>query len=181
MIRLFAGLSLPDRVKMQLSLLEGAIPGARWVAPESYHLTLRFIGDVDERTAEEVDLALSRVSGPAFELGVQGLGQFGDSEPRAVWAGVAPSAALTHLAGKIETAVRWAGLTPDSRRFTPHITLARLRNAPVARVMEFISTHSLFRAEPFLVSSFTLFSSHQGRGGAHYIAEAEYPLHSTPL
>lgn len=176
MIRLFVALALPDAIRTELSFLSGALRGARWIDPVSYHLTLRFIGDIDERAAEEIDLALARVRAPAFELSLQGVGQFGDNAAHALWAGVAASEPLLHLAAKVDSALRRAGQPADGRRFTPHVTLARLRNVPVERVMDYLSTHALFRSAPFLVSAFTLFSSHQGRGGAHYVPEAEYPL-----
>lgn len=179
MIRLFVGLDFPAPVRAELVGLTGAIPGARWMSEEQLHLTLRFIGEVDERMAEEIDLALARLASPAFELTLQGLGQFGDSAPHTLWAGVAPNEALMRLAAKIDGALRQAGFAGDNRRFTPHVTLARLRNAPLSRVMAFISDHGLFRSAPFLVSAFTLFSSHLGHGGSHYVAEADYPLNPT--
>lgn len=176
MIRLFVGLDFPAPVRAELMALAGAIPGARWMSEEQLHLTLRFIGEVDERMAEEIDLALARIAAPAFELTLQGLGQFGDGAPHTLWAGVAPNEALTRLAAKVDSALRNAGFAGDNRRFTPHVTLARLKNVPLTGVMAFIAEHGLFRGAPFLVSAFTLFSSHLGHGGSHYVAEADYPL-----
>src|SRR5689334_6214104 len=105
-MRLFVGIAIPTDIRERLRMLSGGVPGARWVEPESYHLTLRFIGEADRPTAERIDLALSELSAPAFELELQGVGQFGTGrKSRALWAGVAASPALAHLARKVDRAV----------------------------------------------------------------------------
>lgn len=90
--------------------------------------------------------------------------------------GVERSAELEHLRDKVESAVVRAGLAPEARKFTPHLTLARFRDPPGPRLGDFLGRHALFRPLPLEVTHFTLFSSHLGRGGAVYAAEAEYPL-----
>ena len=95
---------------------------------------------------------------------------------KAFWVGVARNPALEHLAGKIETALQRAGLEPERRRFTPHVTLARCNNVAEDRLAGFVQMHNLFRAGPFEISTFTLFSSLLGKDQAVYTPEVEYEL-----
>lgn len=177
MIRIFAAIALPDDARQHLATLAGGVPGARWVPPENMHLTLRFVGEVDELAFADIAAALTRVSAPAFDLVVDGVGHFARGRsPTMLWAGVARNPALDHLQGRVDQAVTGAGQPPDSRRFTPHVTLARLRGSPRGRVQQFIAEHSLFGLPPFRVNEFTLFSSFLGHTGAIYRPEATYAL-----
>jgi RNA 2',3'-cyclic 3'-phosphodiesterase len=176
MIRLFTAVEIPESVRLRLTLLQGGVPGARWQPAENLHLTLRFIGEVDEPTASDIDAVLGALDVPAFEMSLKGVGQFGGKEGRALWAGVAANPALTHLTAKIESALQRMGLPAETRKFTPHVTLARLRDAPLAKVQEFLAAHSLFDSGQFPVRAFTLFSSHQTPKGSLYRPERVYPL-----
>ena len=182
-MRLFVGIDIPPSIRERLKLMTGGVPGARWTEPESYHLTLRFIGEVDRPMAERIDVMLSELSAPAFELELHGVGQFGTGrKARALWAGVVASPALAHLARKVDRAVVAAELPPDDRNFTPHVTIARLKGAPMDRIMRFLSENALFRAPAFAVDRFTLFESRQGNERAVYVSLADYPLEgSGPL
>jgi len=176
MIRLFVALALPDMVAHALLPLERSIPGARWMAREQLHLTLRFIGEVDGRDAAAVDDALAAITASRFTLTLKGVGEFGGKNPHALWAGVEPNDALTHLRRKIETALQRIGLLAEAHKFTPHITLARLKAAPRERLMYFLTDHALYRSAPFEVDEFTLFSSVLTSDGSHYTPERVYPL-----
>ncbi len=177
MIRLFVGLSLPDGVIARLAMLCAGVPGARWVEPANMHLTLRFIGEVAESAAEEIDHMLAGVEAERFALELAGLGTFGEGvKARALWAGVAPSAELAHLQAKIESAVVRAGQPPEGRKFTPHVTLARLDKPQPLRLQTYIEGNHLFQAGPFTVEHFTLFESRLGKGGAVYIPLVDYSL-----
>ncbi len=176
-MRLFVALDLPWPSKQRLGMLAGGIPGARWVSPENYHLTLRFIGEVPKHRAEEIDEALLALRARPFTLSMGGIGTFAKGG-RAVslWAGVERNPALDHLQNKIETALQRVGAEPERRRFAPHVTLARLDNVPEAKLAGFIQSHNLFRAEPVAVEHFTLFSSRLGKEQAVYIPEVDYEL-----
>jgi 2'-5' RNA ligase len=176
MIRLFVALELPESLRDRLVGLQGGVPGARWANDDQLHLTLRFIGEVDENVAHDIDDALSQIRAPGFELELSGVGEFGGKNPRALWAGVRSNGALMHLQKKVETAIQRLGLEPETRKFSPHVTLARLRGAPSEKVMQFLSEYSLFASGPFRVDRFVLFSSHQGSGGSVYHPERVYPL-----
>jgi RNA 2',3'-cyclic 3'-phosphodiesterase len=177
MIRLFVGISLPEDVRARLSGLCGGVPGARWVPPENLHLTLRFIGEVHEGDMEDIHLALAGVRTRRFDISISGVGHFETgNEVRVLWARVEKNLELSALQARIESALVRMGLEPEERRFTPHITLARLRDAPVARASAFLAHNNMFRAGPIPVESFTLFSSFLSSEGAIYQEEAEYPL-----
>jgi len=176
-MRLFVALALPDHLRSQLSGLCNGLPGARWVAPENLHLTLRFIGEVEGHEAEDIDAALSGIRLPRFPVTLSGVGDFGDDKRlRSVWVGVEANEMLERLQGKVEQAVQRAGQPPEKRKFKPHVTLARFKSHPGGRLESYFAERSLFRAPPFEVSDFTLFSSYLSHEGAIYSPEAVYPL-----
>lgn len=175
-MRLFVGLSIPDSVAAGLFLLQGGVPGARWSRREQLHLTLRFIGEVDGRDAAAVDDVLSAIAAPRFSLELHAVGTFGGRDPRELWAGVRPSEALMHLQRKIETAIQRIGLAADARKFTPHVTLARLRGSPRGRVLDYLTDHALYSSPPFEVSEFLLYSSTLTPNGSIYTPERDYKL-----
>jgi 2'-5' RNA ligase len=176
MPRLFTGLEIPEELAESLSLLRSGLPGARWVDPENYHLTLRFIGDVDDDVARDVTWMLGQVRRRDFTLRLDGLSSFGGRRPRAVVAAVAPSPAVMELQAEHERLMQRVGLDPEGRKYTPHVTLARLRDSSSSEVAEYLSTRAAFRSQPFTVSRFVLFSSRSSVGGGPYVVEAAYPL-----
>jgi 2'-5' RNA ligase len=176
MPRLFTGLEISAALGESLSLLRGGLRGARWIDPENYHLTLRFIGDVDDDVAHEVASVLGRVRRRDFELRLDGLTSFGGRKPRAVVAVVAPSPAVMELQAEHERLMQRVGLEPEGRKYTPHVTLARLRDSSSWEVAEYLSARAAFRSAPFTVSRFVLFSSRASVGGGPYVIEAAYPL-----
>ncbi len=177
-MRLFVALDLPWPLRQVLSLMAGSgIPGARWVSPDNYHLTLRFIGETQAHRAEDIDHALSGIRARGFSLTLAGLGTFTKGgRVNSLWVGVERNPQLDHLQNKIETALQRVGVEPERRRFTPHVTLARLDNAVEAKLAGFVQAHNLFRAEPMAVEHFTLFSSRLGKEQSVYTAEVEYAL-----
>jgi RNA 2',3'-cyclic 3'-phosphodiesterase len=178
MIRLFVALALPAGLKAELGLLAGGgIPGARWVTPENYHLTLRFIGEVESWRAQEVDEALATIRARPFELSLRGLGTFEKGgRISALWVGVERTEGLAFLQSKVETALQRIGLEPERRRFAPHVTLARTDRAAPEKVIAYVQAHNLFRAPPVVVDTFTLFSSRLGKEQAVYVPEVDYEL-----
>ncbi|WP_028033740.1 RNA 2',3'-cyclic phosphodiesterase [Chelativorans sp. J32] len=176
MPRLFTALEIPRDAALSLSLLRGGLPGARWIDVENYHLTLRFIGDVEGHVADEIANALDRVRRPSFLLTLSGVGAFGQKKPHAVWAGVAASPDLQALQGEIERICQRLGLPAEQRKFTPHVTLARLKNASPHAVASYLSARGNFAAAPFRVGRFVLMSSRESVGGGPYVVEEAWPL-----
>lgn len=180
MPRLFTALEIPRDAALSLSLLRGGLPGARWIDVENYHLTLRFIGDVEGHVADEVVNALDRVSKPSFDLTLSGVGAFGSKKPHAVYAGTTSSPELNALQSEIDRICHRVGVPSDQRKFVPHVTLARLRNSSPAEVAHYLSGRGNFAAMPFRVGRFVLMSSRDSVGGGPYIVEEAWPLSASP-
>jgi RNA 2',3'-cyclic 3'-phosphodiesterase len=176
MPRIFTGLELPTEISQSLAMLRGGLPGARWIDPEDYHLTLRFIGDVDDVVAHEVASLLGKISRPALELRFDGLSSFGGRRPRAVIATLDQTTALMELQAEHERLMQRVGLEPEGRKFTPHVTLARLRDSSSRQVADYLATRPFLASLPFRVSRFVLFSARASVGGGPYVVEAAYPL-----
>jgi 2'-5' RNA ligase len=175
-MRLFVALPVPDSVAHWLMLLQGGVPGARWLNREQLHLTLRFIGEVDGRDARAVDDALAGIDAPAFELQLHGVGQFGNKQPHALWASARKNEMLEHLQRKVDTAIRRVGQPQDAYKFKPHVTLARLRHPDLEKVRLWLGEHALATSDKFQVNVFCLFSSKLTSGGSIYRVEQDYSL-----
>jgi 2'-5' RNA ligase len=176
MPRLFTGLELPAEVGAELAMLRGGLPRARWVEPENYHITLRFIGDVDDRVAHEIGSMLDQVNRHGFELRLDGLTSFGGRKPRAVVAAVPSVPALIELQAEHERIMQRIGLEPEGRKYTPHVTLARLRDSSSRQVADYLAERGPYRSPSFQVGRFVLFSARASVGGGPYLVEAAYPL-----
>ena len=177
MPRLFTGIEIPADVREQLARQHMPLPGARWIDPNDYHITLRFLGDVDNRTASEFADLLAGIDSHAFELRLSEIGTFGGNDPRAIFANVESSEPLDALARAHERAARQAGLPPEKRTFRPHVTLARLRHPDLTRTIRYLERFAGFRSEPFTAHRFVLYSSKPSVGGGPYVVEEAYPLH----
>jgi RNA 2',3'-cyclic 3'-phosphodiesterase len=174
--RLFTGIEIPTQIAQGLSMLRGGLPGARWIDPGNYHLTLRFIGDVDGHVGRDVMQMLGSVRRTAFQIVLDRLDQFGGKKPRAVFAGATPTPPLLELQAEHERLLQRIGLPPEQRKYAPHITLARLRDSSAHQVAQYLASRAPFRSPPFSVSRFVLFSSRASTGGGPYVVEAAYPL-----
>ncbi len=179
MVRLFVALALPNPVRAELTALCAGLPGARWVPPENLHLTLRFIGELDRSDIAEIDDALSHIAAAPLDVALGTLGFFGKGRAiRALWIKAVRSSALVALQARVESRLVRAGCAPETRKFVPHITLARLKRAQPKAVEQFVADHSMFKLDPFPVQALTLYSSFLSHAGAIYTPEVEYPLNS---
>lgn len=176
MPRLFTAIEIPPDVGLGLSFLRGGLSGARWIDPENYHVTLRFVGDVDDAMARDIMETLGAVRRPSFDLMLEGLDQFGGRKPRSVFAAVRAHAALTELQAEQERLMKRLGLAAEGRNFRPHVTLARLRDASSRQVADYLATRGGYRSVAFRVPRFVLYSSRDSVGGGPYLVEAVYPL-----
>jgi 2'-5' RNA ligase len=181
MPRLFTGIEIPGSIGQSLGMLRGGLPGARWIDPENYHLTLRFIGDIDDALARDIAGLLGRVRRDSFDLHFDGLASFGGRKPRAVVAAAAPVAPLIELQTEQERLLQRLGLEPEGRKYTPHVTLARLRDSSSRQVADYLAARGHYRSSSFQVSRFVLFSSRASIGGGPYVVEADYPLQEREL
>ncbi|HEX9955201.1 MAG TPA: RNA 2',3'-cyclic phosphodiesterase [Allosphingosinicella sp.] len=174
MHRLFVAIRPPEPVRAQLLDLMEGMAEARWQDEEQLHLTLRFIGEVDARTAEDIDTALGAVRHPPFDLALAGLGAFERrGQPTALWAGVAPHEPLKALHKKVDHALQQAGLAPERRAYLPHITLARFGRGAGSLQPLLVRTVA---SPPFPVTEFRLYESRLTPTGAIYTPVAHYSL-----
>lgn len=176
MPRLFTAIELPEDMRDDLSSMEQPLPGARWIDSDDMHITLRFVGDIDNPTAREFVELLAGIEVDAFHARLNGLGTFGGKDPRTIWAGVEAGPELDQLARAHERAARSAGLPAERRNFKPHVTIARLKHARDDVLARFLARCGGYRSEPFLVTHFTLFSSKPMTGGGPYVVEETFPL-----
>jgi 2'-5' RNA ligase len=179
MPRLFVALRPPEPIRDALVDAMEGIEGARWQDDEQLHLTLRFVGEVERPAANDLAEALGDVRWPQFELRVAGVGAFERSgrgrRLHALWAAVPASSELEGLRQKVERACELAGLGRETRKFTPHITLARLGRGS-GPIGGWLAAFGDLSAGPWRVEDFVLYESHLGYAGAHYQAVARYPL-----
>ncbi len=177
MPRLFTGLELPDDVALDLQMMQGGIPGARWMDSENFHLTIRFVGDVELGIARELAQGLSEISVKPFEIALKGVGIFGGHKPHSLYVGVDDIAGeLKHLHHMHERLCQSIGLSPEGRKFLPHVTLARLKDPDPRALQRWVETHALFRSPTLLIPQFVLFSSRPLKGGGPYAVEEAYQM-----
>ncbi len=177
MPRLFIALELPENARDSLAEIAGDLPGADWAYSEQYHLTLRFLGEVDPASFDAVREGLGSLTAKSFYLDLRGLGVFPlRGDPETLWAGVERNGALISLRNQVESVVTRKGLPVETRKFHPHVTLGGVRGCRPEWVGAFVAMHSLFSVAEIPVQTFTLFSSKRGPGGAEYTVEERYVL-----
>lgn len=176
MPRLFTGIEIPPAIAEALAAMRGGLPGARWSDPSDYHITLRFIGDINGRTATEIEDTLADVQCEPPEIRLNRLDIFGGARPHAVLAPIENCKPLNELQGEHERRLRRVGLAPERRKFTPHVTLARLRQASTLDVADYLSVRGGFPTLSFRPDRFVLYSAREGTGGGPYVVEAAYPF-----
>lgn len=177
-MRLFTGLFVPSSLHERLALLQGGVPGARWVARENFHITLSFLGDVDSRSVDDLIGLLALVEGAPFSLELKGTGSFGSKSPRALWAGLSPSEDLMRLQEKVAGLLTRSGFLDETRQYRPHVTLAYLKEtrSHSEAVARYLEETAGFAAPPFEVRGFDLIESELTPAGPRYQSLAHFPL-----
>ncbi|PJF22557.1 MAG: RNA 2',3'-cyclic phosphodiesterase [Phototrophicales bacterium] len=179
-MRLFTAVPIPQPIQDLLHKLYTNIPTARWVDMANLHLTLKFIGEVDDTQASGINTMLRTVQSPAFDLQLKGIGVFPQSKrkpPRVLWVGISKSPELFTLQKKVEAALATLGILPEDRPFSPHLTLARFKTQkPLMEVERLLTRHADFQLPPFRVTHFQLIQSQLTPQGARYTLLAQYPL-----
>ncbi len=178
MPRLFTGIEIPLPHSQRLMMLRGDIITARWIAPENYHITLRFLGDVSSLQADEYSAQLDELMIEPFDLTIKSVGHFGTKRAHALWAGLEPCEALNHLHRAHEKCAINIGLEPEPRKFIPHITLARLTRTRLSTIAPFLADFSGFQPDPFRVTRAALYSAKPSTGGGPYVVEDIFPFES---
>lgn len=175
MSRLFVAFTPPEDVRRAAARLCRDMRGARPVPLDQMHLTLRFLGDVPDEEAALIAEGLETVRADRFEIRLEGVGSFG-RPPRVLWAGVAPKEPVVRLHEAVEAALEGLAPEPEDRAFSPHFTLARLKNAPPVQVRAFLAENAAFVTEPFEVCELVLYSSVLSPQGATHQARLVVPL-----
>lgn len=177
MKRLFVAVDLPPDVRRTVAALREDIPGARWCPEEQLHLTLSFIGDADDALFDSIRDRLSTISCPSFALALAGIGSFPPRRhPRVLWVGLTSPPELTGLKKAVDHALLAAGFSPEEREFSPHITLARLKDPADTAAGRFLARNASFSAPEFVVNEFCLYSSTLTPHGAIHTPELTVPL-----
>jgi 2'-5' RNA ligase len=174
MMRLFTGLELPPDIALDLNFMQGGVMGARWISRESFHITLRFIGDIDHHLGREVAQALGESYSRPFSIRIKNIDVFGGNRPHAIIARIEENPELNRLQMAHERICQSLGLEPEGRKYIPHVTLARLRDPDPLALRNFIESHALYHSKSFEIERFVLFSSKPLRGGGPYAVEEAY-------
>ena len=176
MPRLFTGIAIPNNITSLLSRLQIGLDGARWIELSDFHITLRFIGDIDNNLAAEVVDSLATVNKTQFEVKIIDLDVFGGKKPHSIFAKVELNQSLFELQDEHERLMRRIGLKPITRKFTPHITICRLRSFRAETIANWLSKNNGFLSETFKVNEFVLYSAKSSTGGGPYVPEQIFPL-----
>ncbi|HEX3814771.1 MAG TPA: RNA 2',3'-cyclic phosphodiesterase [Mycobacteriales bacterium] len=180
-MRVFVAVSPPEHAIGHLAgAVDGCVglPGApRWTPAERWHLTLAFLGEIEESTMDRIAARLDTVTGVSLRLAIEGAGTFPErGEPRVLWAGLSGDiAALESLAKRIRIAVRAARITLERRPFRPHLTLGRWRPGDPSGLGVLTALRE-YRGPEFEVTRFSLIRSHLGPQPRYEVLR-EWPLH----
>ena len=176
MYRLFVAIDLSEEAKAAIRALRAPLPGAKWVAVDQLHVTLRFIGEADEVLFNKIRDTLAGISVPKFSLILRGVGYFPPKrDPRVLWVGIERNENLLVLRNLVENALFACGIEPEGRSFSPHITIARLKEVSTVVISPFLQKNALFATPSFPVEEFVLYSSTLAPQGATHRQEALYP------
>lgn len=182
MIRLFISIEIPPIIRTFLHSMGRSLHGARAVPEDQIHITMRFIGEVEGSVLHDIRDHLSSVDAEPFFIKISGVGHFPPrGNPRVVWAGIEKNDQLFRLKKKLDRALYQAELPPDNRKFSPHITIARLNNCSLQRVTTFLSGNAFLQFDEFEVKSFHLYSSKLSHKGAIHTCEESYSLTGNSL
>lgn len=173
-LRLFVAIKIPSAITHNLSSLGREIPDHKILAGGQAHLTLRFLGDTPPESVERIQKAFSAIQSPAFELEVKGLGVFGRRPRTVLWAGLTPNPDLSNLKQAVDAALFRELSLPVEKRFTPHLTLARLKcDASVAALIKERANHDFGR---FRATEYHLMKSELHPRGAIHSSLAGFQL-----
>jgi 2'-5' RNA ligase len=175
MYRLFIAADPPPEVKKQLLEICYGLPGAKWTDESRMHITLRFLGEVDGGKFKDARAALNLVQFEPFEITVRGVGCFPlRKRPEILWAGIDGNDKLVQLRNRIEAALDHEGLGRESRKFHPHVQLAKVKDTPPEKVAQYLTEFSLLRLPPFQLTEFHLYSSFLSSERALHKIEESY-------
>lgn len=175
-MRLFFALVPPNVIRQQLLLAMGGVTGARWQADKQLHLTVRYVGEVNMQTADLLMAETDRAVFPAITARLDGTGFFARrGKVEQLWAGISPKEDLVQVHKRIDRICVVAGLEPETRKYTPHITLARLSQS-AGLCTRFLQDNAGMTSVPFAFERLVLMQSHLSAKGSIYVPLAEWNL-----
>jgi RNA 2',3'-cyclic 3'-phosphodiesterase len=195
-LRLFVAIDIEDAIRERIArFLEGICgfaPEARWVKPESLHITLKFIGEQSEEELPKIKQAMKEIQGQEVELRFRGHGFFPNARrPRIFWIGVEAGENLAALAGEINRSLAGLGVPKEEHSYNPHITLARMRGSQtrgrsgeksedddLRRLQEKLAALSSPEFGEMTAREFFLYQSQSAPGGSKYTKLERFALSS---
>ena len=177
MKRLFIALNFPSDIVVKLTELQYGLRGARWVPPQNLHLTLSYIGEASNILLGDLEDVLSSLAAHAFCMQLRGINHFTSKGwSKSIWVGVAEESSLFSLHSKVKNCLQINRIPRDKRQFSPHVTIARLKNVRPEDTAEFIAFNNLFKTRSFRIESFTLFESISKKEGSIYLPLEKFRL-----
>jgi len=177
MIRLFIAIDLPETLRKEVEGMGRSIQGARPVPDDQLHLTIKFIGEVESSRLLDIQEALTTISVPKFSIRLKGVGTFPPRGlPRVIWAGVEPMEQILPLRNTIERTLASIDIPRDKKKFTPHLTLARIKNSSLRHLQQYLAGNAFFQTSEFPVEDFHLYSSQLTAKGALHTLQSSYSL-----
>ncbi len=177
MKRVFIALPIPVEISASILPLQRGIEGARFSPPENFHITLRFLGDLNEDLIEDLDNELGEIEFPKFDLRLAGFDFFGGEKPHSLHAKLTESDELRALQQKCDDICNRLRLWGETKKFTPHLTIAYFPNhTQISQIMDFCARNALFKSKIWCADRFYLYASTLRNGPSHYEILAEYPL-----
>jgi len=175
MPRLFVAIDMPEDLRGKICELRRNLPGVRWTNREQIHMTLSFIGDSDDEHFEEIRASLSEIIFNPLQLEMTSSGFFpNERRPSVFWLGCMENPALSKLKNDIDDILEMNGVQRDKRRFTPHITIARLKDIPSKEIVKLRDIYMGMFPQVFAVGEFILYSSILTSNGATHAKEKTY-------
>lgn len=179
-MRLFVGIPLAAAVVDELSAtsmrLQSGGNGLRWSAPESWHISLQFLGNTDREQYDRTVARLHKIHLPPVPIWLEKLGFF--DRAGIVFAGVRLAPELLLLQERVTAATELCGFAPESRPYRPHITLARSKGKGQRQALRELTTemHPQPNFTKFVAEEFLLYESFLGPAGSHYETRDCFPL-----
>ncbi len=177
MIRLFIAIDIPETIRKEVQGMGRSIPNARPVPGDQLHLTLKFIGEVEGSKFLDIQEILEKITQPKFSLCLKGVDTFPPrGTPRILWAGVEPVKSAIALRNSIERELAAINIPREKKKYTPHLTLARLRNSPIPALQQFLAGNAFLQTSVFPIETFNLYSSQLSQKGAIHTLKSSYSL-----
>ncbi len=191
-MRAFIAIELPQEIKDTLGRLQAKLKTAeadvKWVEPKNIHLTLKFLGEIDEQTTEKIKSFLEKIPNAQkqFKINLSSPGAFpSPASPRVIWVGIKQgNAEIKGIAIFLEKQSAEIGLPPENKEFSAHITIGRVRSGKnrgeLSKILSDLSQNSL-EDQQFTADKITLFKSTLSSNGPIYETVKEFPLATTSL